>query len=61
MADTTEKNEFRRKIHGGLFFFGMVVNFLVIGAIFYFVLTREPNPEPPAFMSGKHYSPRNAK
>jgi len=57
MADTADKNELRRKIHGGLVFFGMIVNFLVIGAIFYFVLTREENPKPPASMSGKHYLP----
>ena len=58
MTDTTDKYELRRKIHGGLVFFGMIVNFLVIGAIFYFVLTREENPKPPAFMSGKHYLPQ---
>ena len=50
-----DKAEFRRKLHSGLVFFGMVVNFLVIGMIFYFVWTRNPNAKPPPGLKNGRY------
>lgn len=55
MPEKTEKQEFRRKLHGGLVFFGMVVNFLVIGLIFYFLWTRDPNAKPPQSLKYGRY------
>jgi hypothetical protein len=56
MIEKIEKGAFRRKLHGGLVFFGMVVNFLVIGMIFYFLWTRDPNAKPPSFKYGGYHT-----
>jgi len=50
------KDEFKRKLHSRLVFFGMVINFLVIGLIFYFLWTRDPNAKPPPnFKYGRYH------
>ncbi len=49
------KNELRRKLHNGLILSGMLANVLVIGAIFYFVWTKEPNPEAPSFKYSRYF------
>lgn len=51
-----EKEHFKRKFFNRLVFFGMIINFAVIGTIFYFVLTADPDQEPPSPKFKRYYN-----